>query len=63
VPLSPFGLLLATAMSVTNVLTDVARKHALEKRDQVPATFWMRVGVTLASGWRWPGRCWRASRW
>jgi hypothetical protein len=43
VPLSSFGLLLATAMSVTNVLTDVARKHALEKRDLVPATFWMRI--------------------
>jgi drug/metabolite transporter (DMT)-like permease len=47
---SPFGLLLATAMSVTNVLTDVARKHALEKRDLVPATFWMRVGVTICFG-------------
>jgi drug/metabolite transporter (DMT)-like permease len=47
---SGFGLLLATAMSVTNVLTDVARKHALEKRDLVPATFWMRVGVTICFG-------------
>ncbi|HMC61623.1 MAG TPA: EamA family transporter, partial [Candidatus Solibacter sp.] len=48
--LSPFGLLLATAMSVTNVLTDVARKHALDKRDLVPATFWMRIGVTICFG-------------
>ena len=43
--LSPVGLVLATAMSVTNVFTDVARKHALEKRDLVPATFWVRVAV------------------
>jgi hypothetical protein len=50
VPLAPFGLLLATAMSVTNVLTGVARKHALEKRDLVPATFRMRVGVTFCFG-------------
>jgi hypothetical protein len=37
--LSPIGLLLAAIMSVTNVFTDVARKHALEKRDLVPPTF------------------------
>lgn len=34
-------------MSVTNVFTDVARKHALEKRDLIPATFWIRVAVTI----------------
>src|SRR4051812_44784889 len=45
--LPPFGLLLAAGMSVTNVFTDVARKHALEKRDLVPATFWIRVAVTI----------------
>jgi uncharacterized membrane protein len=45
--LSPLGLLLAAAMSVTNVFTDVARKHALEKRDLIPATFWIRVAVTV----------------
>ena len=45
--LSPIGLLLASAMSVVNVLTDVARKHALDKRDLIPATFWMRVAVAL----------------
>ena len=45
--LSPVGLLLAAAMSVVNVLTDVARKHALHKRDLIPATFWMRVAVAL----------------
>jgi len=54
--LSPFGLLLATAMSVTNVFTDVARKHALERRDLVPATFWIRVAVAavfvLVLAWR-----------
>src|SRR6516165_5618747 len=43
--LSPVGLLLAAAMSVTNVFTDVARKHALDKRDLIPATFWIRVAV------------------
>ncbi|MBZ5623686.1 MAG: EamA family transporter [Acidobacteriia bacterium] len=45
--LSPIGLMLASAMSVINVLTDVARKHALEKRELIPATFWMRVAVAL----------------
>jgi len=43
--ISPIGLLLASAMSVTNVMTDVWRKRALEKRDLFPATFWMRVAV------------------
>ena len=45
--LSPIGLMLASAMSVIKVLTDVARKHALEKRELIPATFWMRVAVAL----------------
>jgi drug/metabolite transporter (DMT)-like permease len=45
--LSPVGLLLASAMSVINVLTDVARKRALHKRDLIPATFWMRVAVAV----------------
>jgi drug/metabolite transporter (DMT)-like permease len=45
--LSPIGLLLASAMSVINVLTDVFRKHALEKRDLLPATFWLRVAVAV----------------
>jgi len=45
--LSPVGLLLASAMSVINVLTDVARKRALDKRELIPATFWMRVAVAL----------------
>ena len=43
--LSPAGLLLAAAMSVTNVFTDVARKRALDKRDLIPATFWIRIAV------------------
>jgi drug/metabolite transporter (DMT)-like permease len=34
-------------MSVTNVFTDVARKHALEKRDLIPATFWIRIAVAV----------------
>jgi drug/metabolite transporter (DMT)-like permease len=44
--LSPIGLLMAATMSVTNVLTDVARKRALEGRDLVTATFWIRTAVT-----------------
>ena len=48
--LSPAGLLLATAMSVTNVFTDVARKRALDGRELIPATFWMRVAVTVCFG-------------
>ena len=44
--LSPIGLLMAATMSVTNVLTDVARKRALERRDLIPATFWIRTAVT-----------------
>jgi drug/metabolite transporter (DMT)-like permease len=44
--LSPVGLLLAAAMSVINVLTDVCRKRALEKRELFPVTFWTRVAVT-----------------
>ena len=38
---------MAATMSVTNVLTDVARKHALERRELIPATFWVRVAVTV----------------
>src|SRR5690349_7296507 len=45
--LAPIGLLLATLMSVTNVFTDVARKHALEKRELIPATFWIRIAVAV----------------
>ena len=45
--LAPIGLLLAAAMSVTNVMTDVWRKRALDKRDLFPATFWIRIAVTV----------------
>jgi drug/metabolite transporter (DMT)-like permease len=45
--LSPVGLLMAASMSVTNVLTDVARKRALEKRELIPATLWIRIAVTV----------------
>jgi drug/metabolite transporter (DMT)-like permease len=48
--LSPAGLLMAATMSVTNVMTDVARKHALEGRDLIPATFWIRTAVTFVFG-------------
>ncbi len=44
--LAPVGLLMAATMSVTNVFTDVARKHALRDRDLIPATFWIRTAVT-----------------
>ena len=43
--LAPVGLLLAAAMSVTNVMTDVWRKRALDGRDLFPATFWIRAAV------------------
>src|SRR3569832_2885968 len=45
--LSPLGLALAAAMSLSNVFTDVARKHALDKRDLIPATFWLRIAVAV----------------
>src|SRR4029077_152846 len=32
-------------MSVTNVMTDVWRKRALDQRDLFPVTFWLRVAV------------------
>lgn len=48
--LSPIGLLMAATMSITNVLTDVARKHALNKRDLIPTTFWIRTAVAAAFG-------------
>jgi len=48
--LSPIGLLMAATMSITNVLTDVARKRALEGRDLVTATFWIRTAVTIVFG-------------
>lgn len=54
--LSGVGLLMAGSMSVTNVLTDVARKHALAQRDLIPATLWIRLAVTVvfaaALGWQ-----------
>ena len=53
--LNPIGLSLAGTMSLMNVLTDVARKHALEKREINTVTFWTRIAVTavfgLALGW------------
>jgi drug/metabolite transporter (DMT)-like permease len=43
--LSSIGLLLASAMSITNVMADVWRKRALGKCALFPAAFWMRVTV------------------
>jgi len=48
--LSPVGLLMAATMSITNVLTDVARKRALENRSLNTATFWIRTAVTTVFG-------------
>lgn len=54
--LSSAGLFLAGTMSLMNVLTDVARKRALEKRELNAVTFWTRIAVTavfaIALGWR-----------
>jgi uncharacterized membrane protein len=44
------GLLLAAIMSVTNVMTDVWRKCALNGRELFPTTFWMRVAVAVVFG-------------
>ncbi len=41
--LSPIGLLLAAALSVTNVITDVARKKVVDRHELVASTFWIRV--------------------
>jgi drug/metabolite transporter (DMT)-like permease len=46
ISLSPIGLAMAAIMTVSNVLTDVARKHALTGRDLIPVTFWIRTAVT-----------------
>ena len=37
-------------MSVTNVMTDVWRKRALDQRDLFPATFWIRIAVAVIFG-------------
>ena len=47
---APVGLALAAVMSVTNVMTDVWRKRALDQRDLFPATFWIRVAVAAVFG-------------
>jgi uncharacterized membrane protein len=41
--LSPIGLTIAAIMSSANVLTDVARKKALNNRALIPATMWCRI--------------------
>lgn len=50
------GLLLATATSITNVLTDVARKKALTGHDLIGATscakFFGAVAYTIVFAWR-----------
>jgi drug/metabolite transporter (DMT)-like permease len=45
--LNPIGLSLAGTMSLINVLTDVARKNALVKREINAVTFWTRIAVTI----------------
>lgn len=50
------GLLLATATSVVNVLTDVARKKALDRNELIAATacakFFGAVAYTIVFAWR-----------
>jgi uncharacterized membrane protein len=41
--LSPVGLMIAALMSSANVLTDVARKKALNNRALIPSTMWCRT--------------------
>jgi drug/metabolite transporter (DMT)-like permease len=45
--LSPVGLLLAAATSVSNVLADVSRKKVVERNELVAATFWIRIFAAL----------------
>ena len=45
--LSPIGLLLAAATSVSNVFADVSRKKVMERNELVAATFWVRVFAAL----------------
>ena len=45
--LSPIGLFLAAVLSVTNVMTDVARKKVAERHELVASTFWIRVFAAL----------------
>jgi nitric oxide reductase large subunit len=45
--LSPFGLFLAGATSVTNVFTDVARKKGLDRHELISSTMWIRAFSTL----------------
>jgi len=41
---------MAASCSISNVMTDVARKHALERRDLIPATFWIRIVLAAIMG-------------
>jgi drug/metabolite transporter (DMT)-like permease len=45
--LSPLGLFLAGATSVTNVFTDVARKKVLDRHELISSTMWIRAFSTL----------------
>ncbi len=45
--LSPVGLLLAAATSVSNVLADVSRKKVVDRNELVAATFWIRIFAAL----------------
>ena len=45
--LSPIGLLLAAATSVSNVLADVSRKKVVDRNELVAATFWIRIFAAL----------------
>jgi drug/metabolite transporter (DMT)-like permease len=45
--LSPIGLLLAAATSVSNVFADVSRKKVVERNELVAGTFWIRIFAAL----------------
>lgn len=45
--LSPIGLLLAAATSISNVLADVSRKKVVDRNELVAATFWIRIFAAL----------------
>ncbi|HYV37919.1 MAG TPA: EamA family transporter [Gemmataceae bacterium] len=48
--LSPVGLALATATSVSNVFTDVARKKVVDRNELLAGTFWIRFFAALVFG-------------
>lgn len=48
--ISPAGLAVATAMSGSNIFTDVARKKAVLQRQMIPVTFWCELVAAFVYG-------------